>query len=153
MKAYDIAVAKDETLPPWTIVKYIPLNLCNAMVDLNDGERVATITHLSSALHYMHSCGMTPRDVKPDNVLVQRYKNGLTVKLAYFGTSRHHGSAQMDTFTGTELYMAPELFFTPRRYTPKVDLWALGLVFVEVLTSWHPSHEDKWDRNYFGPWM
>lgn len=48
--------------------------------------------------------------------------------------------------------MAPELFSTPRRYTDKVDLWALGLIGVQLLTLWHPC-ENEWDRNDFGPWM
>ena len=152
MKAYDIVLAEDKTLPPWMIVEYIPLNLRDAMADLDEGDRIAVITHLSSALHYMHGLGVTHRDVKPDNVLVRRDSHGLTFKLADFGTCKHNRSAEMDTFTGTELYMAPELFYTPRRYADKVDLWALGLIGVQLLTSWSPRENER-DRNDFGPWM
>ena len=153
VKAYDLVVAEDVTLPPWMIVEYIPLNLRDAMPNLDECDRLTVMTHLSSALHYMHGRGITHRDVKPDNALVQRDDHGLTVKLADFGTSKHNESGKMDTFTGTEIYMAPELFETPRNYTNKIDLWALGLVGMHLFTSWSPSRDSRSDGNDFGPWM
>ncbi|TWU70589.1 hypothetical protein ED733_001336 [Metarhizium rileyi] len=49
--------------------------------------------------------------------------------------------------------MAPELFEKPRHYTNKVDIWALGLIGMELFTAWHPASDDKWDPNDFGLWM
>ncbi|KAJ9130177.1 Phosphoenolpyruvate carboxylase kinase [Pleurostoma richardsiae] len=153
VKAYDLVLAEDVTLPPWMIVEYIPLNLREALADLDKGDRPTVLTHLLSALHHMHMRGITHRDVKPDNALVQRRGQEFTVKLADFGTSKHDAAGGMDTFTGTEIYMAPELFEKPRRYTNKVDMWAIGLIGMGLFTSWDPATDDEWDPGDFGPWM
>ena len=49
--------------------------------------------------------------------------------------------------------MAPEVFGKPRSYSNKVDIWSLGLIGVQMFTSWHPPSDDKWDPNNFGDWM
>jgi len=133
------------------IVEYIPQNLLEALPDFDERERQTVLTHLSSALHHMHANTITHRDVKPDNALVQGRGQELTIKLADFGTSKHNAAGKMDTFTGTLIYMAPELFKKPRRYTDKVDMWSLelaqsdgpsGLVLVR-------TDEDKFRRTRY----
>ncbi|TWU70588.1 hypothetical protein ED733_001325 [Metarhizium rileyi] len=103
LKAYELVLAKDMTLPPWMIVEYIPLNLREALPDLDARSRLKVLTHLSSALYHMHELGITHRDVKPDNALVEMGEDEFTVKLADFGTSKHSVTGKMDTFTGTEI--------------------------------------------------
>ncbi|OAA34235.1 Protein kinase-like domain protein [Metarhizium rileyi] len=127
------------------MVEYIPLNLREALLDLDARSRLKVLTHLSSALYHMHELGITHRDVKPDNALVEMGEDEFIVKLADFGTSKHSVTGKMDTFTRTEIYMAPELFEKPRHYTNKVDIWALGLIGMELFTAWHPASDDKWD--------
>lgn len=153
MKAYDLVLAEDVTLPPWMIVEYIPLNLRETITDLDERDRPTVLTHLSSALSHMHACGIAHRDVKPDNALVKKQGQELTIKLADFGTSKHNAVGKMDTFTGTEIYMAPELFEKPRRYTNKVDIWSLGLIGMQLFTTWDPASDDVWDPSDFRPWM
>ena len=135
------------------IVEYIPLNLRDILVDLDEHHKPMVLTHLASALQYIHSENVTHRDVKPDNVLVQKQDQQLTVKLADFGTSTHNAAGKMNTFTGTERYMAPELFQSPRRYTDKVDMWSLGLIGVQLFTTWDPATDDGWSPSDFGSWM
>lgn len=101
----------------------------------------------------MHENGMTHRDVKPHNILIQKRDQDLIVKLADFGTSTRNAKGKMATFTGTEIYMAPELFKKPRYYTNKVDMWSLGLVAMQLFTVWSPDLDEDWDPNDFGPWM
>ncbi|KAJ6784540.1 hypothetical protein PWT90_06758 [Aphanocladium album] len=151
--AFDLVVAEDLTLPPWMIIEYIPLNLREALHTFDEHERIATMTHLGSALMHLHANGITHRDLKPDNALVVRQDGVLLVKLADFGTSKQNASATMDTFTGTEIYMAPELFAKPRCYTSKVDMWALGLIGMQLFSSWDPDTDDRWDPNNFAVWV
>ncbi|OAA65115.1 Calcium/calmodulin-dependent protein kinase type IV [Akanthomyces lecanii RCEF 1005] len=153
VKAFDLVVAEDSTRPPWMIVEYIPLNLREALHTFDERDRIATITHLGSALTHLHANGITHRDLKPDNALVARQDGVLLVKLADFGTSKQNTSATMDTFTGTEIYMAPELFAKPRCYTSKVDMWALGLIALQLFSSWNPDTDNTWDPNNFAVWV
>ncbi|ODA80860.1 hypothetical protein RJ55_03820 [Drechmeria coniospora] len=148
VKAYELVLAENVRLPPWLIVEYIPRNLLETIDDLVEGDKPVVLTHLSSALHHMHSCGITHRDVKPDNALVQTRGRELIIKLADFGTSKHNATGNMDSFTGTEIYMAPELFEIPRRYSNKVDMWSLGIIALQLFTAWDPTSDGKWD----GPW-
>ncbi|KAK2590479.1 hypothetical protein QQS21_011839 [Conoideocrella luteorostrata] len=153
VKAFDLVVAEDLTLPPWMIVEYIPLNLGEALPGLDKSERLIVMSHLGSALSYMHARGVTHRDLKPENALVIKRQTELTVKVADFGTSKQNESAKMDTFTGTEIYMAPELFNRPRLYTNKIDMWALGLIGMQLFTNWDPDIDDRWDPNDFRTWV
>ena len=63
-----------------------------------------------SALHYMHSQGVTHRDLKPENMLISK---SFELKIADFGfaapTQGRDGSGQLHTKLGTESYMAPEI--------------------------------------------
>ncbi|KAM3501889.1 hypothetical protein MY11210_009243 [Beauveria gryllotalpidicola] len=153
VKAFDLVVAEDLTLPPWMIVEYIPFNLRESLPTLDERDRLTAITHLGSALTYLHANGISHRDLKPDNALIAREGGELTVKLADFGTSKQNDSAVMDTFTGTEIYMAPELFVKPRCYTSKVDMWALGLIAMQLFTSWDPDNDNQWDPNDYATWV
>ena len=67
------------------------------------------------------------RDLKPANIMVS--KEGV-VKIIDFGISRIFEEEQeemMQTYTGTPLYMAPEVFFG-KKYTETADLWSLGVI-------------------------
>ncbi|KAK1749553.1 kinase-like domain-containing protein [Echria macrotheca] len=153
MNVLELVHADDPTLPPWMIVEYIPTNLSDILHTLEDEQKPIVLLHLASALHYMHSCGLAHRDVKPANVLVQMEPT-FAVKLADFGTSRNGGSSgEMETFTGTPAYMAPELFAERRSYTNKVDMWALGLVALQVFTSWSVVPVADRSNSFFDPWM
>ena len=92
------------------IIEYIPLNLLETLTDLNKRDRLTVLTYLSSTLYYIHMRGITYRDIKPDNALVQRQGQELIIKLADFSTLKRNAIRKIDTFTRTEIYMAPELF-------------------------------------------
>ena len=114
--------------------------------DLDKVEVPKVMIHLGSALAHMQANGITHRDVKPDNVLVKQplSDQGLTAKLADFGTSRYHGVGSMETFAGTGIYMAPEFWKRPLRYTHKVDMFSLGLIGLQCVISWDPGADAAW---------
>lgn len=156
MKGYDLVTADDVALPPWMILEFIPLNLSQALVKLDEDDQAKAMTHISSALDYLHSRGITHRDVKPDNVFVvydPGRKEQTVFKLADFGTSKHNASELMETFTGTSKYMAPEVFKTPLSYNNKVDMWSLGLSGMRLFSSWNPQSDREWNTIDFGHWI
>ncbi|MDO9496581.1 MAG: serine/threonine-protein kinase, partial [Nocardioides sp.] len=99
-------------------------------------DEVASIgAQLADALAYAHAQGIVHRDVKPGNVLLGA--NG-RVKLADFGIARLIGDTVRHTKTGTAIgtaaYLSPEQVLG-EEITPAADVYSLGLVLLEVLTS------------------
>lgn len=91
---------------------------------------------IASALHCAHSHDVLHRDIKPGNILLS--KDG-QAKLVDFGLAKLEASAatNFSKHVGTPRYWAPEQArFEP--VTPRTDIYALGLVMVELLTGKHP---------------
>jgi hypothetical protein len=107
--------------------------------DLAPREALAIVPQICEALQYAHDEGIVHRDVKPENILVD--KRG-RVKIADFGLAKLLGQAQADfTLTrtqqvmGTPQYMAPEQIETPQQVDHRADIYSLGVVFYEMLTG------------------
>lgn len=65
---------------------------------------------ISMALEYLHDRNITHRDIKPDNILMANHKP-YVFKLSDFGLSKIvNDETFMQTFCGTLLYCAPEIF-------------------------------------------
>ncbi|KAK4534359.1 hypothetical protein CDCA_CDCA01G0384 [Cyanidium caldarium] len=91
-------------------------------------------------LAYLHRHGITHRDLKPGNVMVNQ--NGV-VKITDFGVSscvdwQTLGSGH--TMVGTPWYIAPEMI-EGRHYDQSVDIWSLGCTVLELATGKRPYHE------------
>ena len=84
------------------------------------------------ALKHMHACKIVHRDVKPENMLLT--KNGI-LKMCDLGSARlHDPQTPMTEYVSTRWYRAPELLINAR-YDAKIDIWAVGCIFVEMLTG------------------
>lgn len=98
-------------------------------------EMVQKITwQVLSAIEFCHQNDVVHRDVKPENVLVS---DKLLVKLCDFGFARQlDGPPALYTdYVATRWYRAPELLVGDVRYDSKVDVWAIGCLFGEMLTG------------------
>lgn len=85
-------------------------------------------------LHFCHARGVMHRDLKPQNLLVN--KEG-KLKLADFGLARAF-SLPIRPLTHevvTLWYRAPEVLLGSRHYAPPVDMWAIGTIFVEMVNK------------------
>ena len=95
------------------------------------------IQQVLSALIEAHSMGIIHRDIKSDNIMIQRLQDGREqVKLVDFGISLVEGRADRDAgfIFGTPLYMSPEQC-RGDQLDDKTDLYSLGVVFYELLTG------------------
>lgn len=90
---------------------------------------------------YLHNNWVLHRDLKPANVLVMGDgpERG-RVKIADMGFARLFNAplkplADLDPVVVTFWYRAPELLLGARHYTKAIDIWAIGCIFAELLTS------------------
>ncbi|XP_057416977.1 cell division control protein 2 homolog [Lotus japonicus] len=84
---------------------------------------------------YCHSHRVLHRDLKPQNLLIDRSNNAL--KLADFGLARAFG-IPVRTFTHevvTLWYRAPEILLGSRHYSTPVDVWSVGCIFAEMVNQ------------------
>ncbi|HMJ89115.1 MAG TPA: protein kinase, partial [Candidatus Acidoferrum sp.] len=102
-------------------------------------EALQVIPQICDALQYAHDEGVVHRDIKPENVLIDRKGR---VKIADFGLAKIMGAdpnAQRLTMEGqvmgTPHYMAPEQVEKPLSVDHRADIYALGVVFYEMLTG------------------
>ncbi|EHY66772.1 CMGC/CDK/CDK7 protein kinase [Nematocida ausubeli] len=87
---------------------------------------------ICKGLHECHSRFIVHRDIKPNNILVNR--NG-ELKLADFGLSVDLGLPvrMLTPHVVTRWYKAPEILLGCTNYTFAIDIWALGCLFAELL--------------------
>ncbi len=132
---------------------------------LSSREALALVPQICDALQYAHDQGIVHRDIKPQNILVDRRGR---VKVADFGLakivgqasslSRVSSSAQESGKTetgatpvlqenlteagkvmGTPQYMAPEQREHPTEVDHRADIYSLGVVFYQMLTGELPG--------------
>ncbi|OHT08700.1 CMGC family protein kinase [Tritrichomonas foetus] len=89
---------------------------------------------LLKAVANMHSKNLFHRDIKPENCMVN--KNTFELKLVDFGSTRLTNSRGPFTeYVSTRWYRAPECILTAGSYGPAVDIWAVGCVLFEIITT------------------
>lgn len=87
---------------------------------------------LLEGLAYLHAHTILHRDMKPQNLLVDKEGH---IKLADFGLSRSF-SVPARTYTHeviTLWYRAPELLLGTKLYCTAVDIWSLGCIMAEMV--------------------
>ena len=125
-------------------------------------EALAIVPQICDALQFAHDQGIVHRDIKPENILLDRLGR---VKVADFGIAKvvaavneEHGQECprpqgggdipvpiLETIAGnlmgTPQYMAPEQIEHPADVDHRADIYALGVVFYQMLTGELPGKE------------
>lgn len=146
VQVYEYGALPDGTL--YLVMEYVNgMNLENAIKQsspLSFEYAVKIIVQVLDALGCAHGQSIIHRDLKPANIMIvhEGYEED-TVKLLDFGIAKAFDGTQPDLTRqffqnsvgfGTPQYMPPEQFFG-KNLGPHTDLYAIGLVFYEMLTG------------------
>ena len=107
------------------------------MMDATEVRRI--LLEVARALAYAHERGVVHRDIKPDNILLQR--EDARVMVTDFGIARAvtgGGDARLTATgmaIGTPAYMSPEQSVGEREIDGRSDLYSLGVVGYQMLTG------------------
>lgn len=92
---------------------------------------------LLSAISYCHERHVTHRDLKPENILLEEKNDGLSIKVADFGSSSFIDSKKkLSGCFGSAYYVAPEVLLGD--YNEKCDIWSVGVIMFILLTGKPP---------------
>jgi eukaryotic-like serine/threonine-protein kinase len=134
LRVFDVSTSARQ---PYLVMELVEGSTLRRLIDLGPiaPHKVAKVgVRLADTLAHVHSRRIVHRDIKPSNVLLD--KDGAAY-LADFGIARAIGTARMTAgglCVGTAAYLAPEQV-AGMEVGPAADIYALGLVLLECLTS------------------
>jgi p21-activated kinase 1 len=112
------------------------LHSVNDMVEKHDDGFIAAVARSClSAISCIHSKGLIHQDIKSENILVSVEGE---IKVTDFGLSSKITDSVRDPHAGTVDYHAPEMLAPVPAFCEKVDIWAMGIVVVEMVNGSPP---------------
>ncbi|ODV86747.1 hypothetical protein CANARDRAFT_27149 [[Candida] arabinofermentans NRRL YB-2248] len=108
---------------------------------LKESMACRLFAQLVSGVDYMHSKGIVHRDLKLENLLLDKHKNIIITDFGFVNTFQ--GSDFMKTSCGSPCYAAPELVVSSDSYEgKKVDVWSCGIILYAMLAGYLPFDDD-----------
>lgn len=130
-------------------------------VSMSSGRRFSVerarfyAAELAIALSYLHAHGIIYRDLKPDNIMLDKTGNirlvdfGISKQLRLQGAPGSHNYSQAGTLAGSPAYIAPEQLLTQKpQYGMAADWWSYGVLLYEMLTGSTPFFDANISQMY-----
>ena len=134
----------DDPKSPYLVFEYVDGKTLKEIIadhgKLPQATAVQIAIRILSALRHAHEAGIIHRDIKPQNILVDRQGY---IKVSDFGIARMVGSNTMQDADGKPSIMGSVHYFSPEQArgetaTVSSDLYSVGVVLYEMLTGTVP---------------
>jgi hypothetical protein len=124
--------------PPAIIMEFVEgFELGRIGPSLEFAQRARIMAEIAEAVHHAHTLGLQHRDLKPSNIMLDAQ---LAPRILDFGLSA--GDPTRGHMAGTLPYVAPEQLDLSRPIDGRTDVYALGVIFYELLCGRPPYEGD-----------
>jgi serine/threonine protein kinase len=140
---------------PYVVMQYAPKGNLRRLIEMDERPTLSValkyFLQILNGLSTAHADGVVHGNLKPENVVLDAAGNAM---LSDFGMSRLVESeggrgGQVYVGVGTVAYMAPEQFQNPGAGSVKTDIYALGIMFYEMLTGKVPGRRSPMPSSFF----
>ncbi len=141
IRIFDLGVAEGVQFITMEFIEGRDLSSLIAERKLAPEESIQVMRQVCRALEAAHAEGVIHRDLKPQNIMLD--KRG-KVSVMDFGLARSvemHGMTRTGAMMGTPAYMSPEQA-RGQKIDARSDLFAFGIIFYELLTGQVPFQAD-----------
>ncbi|KAG1460291.1 hypothetical protein G6F55_004256 [Rhizopus delemar] len=110
---------------------------------LKEKDAKRFFAQLISSVQYMHKCKIVHRDLKLENVLIDKNRNIIVTDFGFANQFSTAADDMMSTTCGSPCYAAPELVVNAGLYAGSaVDIWSCGVILFAMLCGFLPFDDD-----------
>ncbi|MBX3200846.1 MAG: serine/threonine protein kinase, partial [Labilithrix sp.] len=141
-------VARDDDGTPFIVQELLAGEDLERYLTTRDGrlgweEALEIMIPVADAVAAAHAQDVVHRDLKPANIFLARDRNKITPKVLDFGaclfpTIAERSAKEVRMLIGTPHYMAPEQIVSKQDVDARSDVWALGVIFYEMIVGETP---------------
>lgn len=110
---------------------------------LKEKDAAKLFSQLISGVWYIHQKKIVHRDLKLENLLLDRQRNVIITDFGFANRFEHRADDLMQTSCGSPCYAAPELVISEGLYVGSaVDIWSCGVILYAMLAGYLPFDDD-----------
>ncbi|RXW22535.1 hypothetical protein EST38_g3306 [Candolleomyces aberdarensis] len=110
---------------------------------LREKDAAKLFSQLISGVWYIHQKKIVHRDLKLENLLLDRHRNVIITDFGFANKFEHRADDLMQTSCGSPCYAAPELVISEGLYVGSaVDIWSCGVILYAMLAGYLPFDDD-----------